>query len=111
MERGEFINAGVILFARTARFLDARVALDRDRVRMLFPSADLSAIEEYLRLIPKICAGGKEMGPIGELPQHERWYWLASPRSTMIQISETHSGICENPSEELNHLMKALVLL
>ncbi len=110
VDRAEFINAGVILFARTIRFLDARIFLDRDRLRMLFPNADITEIEHHLTLIPKICAGGKDSGPIGELPQYERWHWLVAPRSTIIQTSETHSGICEDPSIALSRLMQSLVL-
>lgn len=109
VERSEFINAGVILYARTQRFLDARIAFDRDRLRALFPDAAIAEIEQYLDLIPKICKGGEGAGPIGELPQHERWHWLVAPRSTIIQTSEVHSGFCEGPSVELDHLMKMLV--
>jgi hypothetical protein len=110
MERAEFINAGVIVFARTLRYLDARAHLDIERVRSLYPDIDIAEIERHLSLIPKICEGGVSAGPIGELPQHERWHWLVSPRSTMIQTSEVHSGICTDPAEELEHLMKSLVL-
>lgn len=110
VERAEFINAGVIVFARTLRYLDARAHIDLDRLRSLYPDVDITEIERHLLLIPKICEGGVSAGPIGELPQHERWHWLVSPRSTMIQTSEVHSGICADPAEELEHLMKSLVL-
>ena len=110
VERAEFINAGVIVFARTLKYLDARAHLDLERLRSLFPEADISEIEHHLSLIPKICAGGNAAGPIGELPQHERWHWLVAPRSTVIQTSETHSGICTDPARELEHLMNTLVL-
>ena len=110
VERAEFINAGVIVFARTLRYLDARIALDRDRLYALNPNTDIAEIERHLDLIPKICAGGNIGGPIGELPQHERWHWLVSPRSTVIQTSAVHPGICDDPAAELDHLMKSLVL-
>ncbi len=106
VERAEFINAGIILFARTIRFLEARVELDHGRLLALFPHVDIEEIERHLALIPKICVGGTDAGPIGEFPQHERWHWLVSPRSTIIQTSETHSGICLEPSDELGHLMR-----
>jgi hypothetical protein len=109
VERSEFINAGVILYARTQRFLDARIAFDRERLRALFPDAAIAEIEQHLALIPKICMGGESAGSIGELPQHERWHWLVAPRSTVIQTSDVHSGFCEEPAEELEHLMKMLV--
>ena len=109
VERSEFINAGVILYARTQRFLDARIAFDRERLRALFPDAAIAEIEQHLALIPKICMGGESAGSIGQLPQHERWHWLVAPRSTVIQTSDVHSGFCEEPAEELEHLMKMLV--
>jgi hypothetical protein len=109
IDRSEFINAGVIVFARTMRFLDACVALDRARLLELFPTADTAEIERHLELIPNICAGGSSAGPIGELPQHERWHWLVSPRSTVIQVSPVHSGLTDNPQRELDRLMKSLV--
>ncbi|HET6400336.1 MAG TPA: DUF3037 domain-containing protein [Candidatus Kapabacteria bacterium] len=109
VERSEFINAGVILYARTQRFLDARISFDRERLRALFPDAAIAEIEQHLALIPKICMGGDSAGPIGELPQHERWHWLVAPKSTVIQMSEVHSGFCEDPAAELDHLMRTLV--
>ena len=109
VERSEFINAGVILYARTQRFLDARISFDRDRLHALFPDAAVAEIEQHLALIPKICVGGEAAGSIGELPQHERWHWLVAPKSTVIQMSEVHSGFCEEPAAELDHLMKTLV--
>ena len=110
IERSEFINAGVIVFARTLRYLDARIALDPARLNVLYPNADLAEIERHLELIPKICAGGASAGPIGELPQHERWHWLVAPRSTVIQVSPVHSGITDNPDRELERLMKSLII-
>ena len=109
VDREEFINVGVIVFARTIKYLDARIALDRDRLRALAPTVDLAEIERHLDQIPKICAGAPDAGPIGELPQHERWHWLVSPKSTVIQMSSVHSGLCGSPAEELEHLMQMLV--
>ena len=109
VERSEFINAGIILFARTVRYLDARIAFDPERLKKLFPNADLAEIEQHLALIPKICAGGNSAGAIGELPQHERWHWLVAPRSTVIQTSEVHSGVCADPAKEIEHLLRVLV--
>jgi hypothetical protein len=110
VERSEFINAGVIVFARTLRYLDAKLSLDIARLRALHSSIDTAEVEQHLALIPKICAGAKDAGPIGELPQHERWHWLVAPRSTILQTSAVHSGMTDNPQAELEQLMKTLVL-
>ena len=97
VEREEFINAGVILFCRTRRFLGARIALDRERLAALAPSLDLGEVERQLGLIALICSGDPAGGPIAELPASGRFHWLVSPRSTVIQISPVHSGLCQDP--------------
>ena len=109
VERGEFVNAGVIVFCRELQFLDARVTLDRARVAVLFPDADLALIEEHLGAVPRICAGGDGSGPIGRLSQPERFHWLVAPRSTMLQVSPVHVGITDDPSRTLEELMQRMV--
>ena len=109
VERGEFLNAGVILFCSTLGYLDARVALDRERLLMLNPSIDLDLVQSYLEAIPKICAGGGEEGSIGSLPQRARFHWLVAPRSTVIQTSEVHSGVSDDPKAALESLFEKLV--
>lgn len=109
VEREEFVNAGVILFCLERDYLDARVELDRDRVHALFPGADLGTIDEHLRVIPLICAGGAGAGPIGRLGLRERFHWLVAPRSTVLQVSPVHSGLCEDPVQAIERLMDELV--
>jgi hypothetical protein len=111
VERGEFVNAGVILFCRTRRFLAARLALDTTRLIALAPLVNISAVEQYLALIPLICMGGPEAGPIGQLPLAERFHWLVAPRSAMIQTSPVHSGLCDDPVVALDRLLERLVRL
>jgi hypothetical protein len=109
VEREEFVNAGVILLCLERQFLDAHVRLDRARVAALFPDADLPAIDEHLQAIPRVCAGGEGSGPIGRLSLRERFHWLVAPRSTVIQVSAVHAGLCDDPAEELARLMATLV--
>ncbi len=112
VEREEFINAGVILFCRARRFLGARIALDRERLMALDPTVDLALIERCLALIPLICEGGPEAGPIGRLEQAERFHWLSSPRSSSIQPSPVHTGLChEHPAVVLDRLLETMVLV
>jgi hypothetical protein len=111
VERGEFVNAGVILFCRTRRFLAARLALDTTRLIALAPLINISAVEQYLALIPLICMGSPEAGPIGQLPLAERFHWLVAPRSAMIQTSPVHSGLCDDPVVALDRLLERLVRL
>jgi Protein of unknown function (DUF3037) len=109
VERGEFVNAGVILFSRTARFLDARVELDAARLAALDSSIDCDVVQSYLDAIPRICAGGPDAGPIGLLSQSERFHWLVAPRSTIIQTSPVHSGVHADLAAALTHLFEKLV--
>ncbi|HJQ40518.1 MAG TPA: DUF3037 domain-containing protein [Thermoanaerobaculia bacterium] len=109
VERGEFVNAGVILFSRTARFLDSRIALDAARLSTLAPSIDCDVVQSYLDAIPRICAGGPDAGPIGLLSQSERFHWLVAPRSTIIQTSPVHSGVNADLPAALVHLFEKLV--
>ncbi|HEX3067351.1 MAG TPA: DUF3037 domain-containing protein [Thermoanaerobaculia bacterium] len=109
VDRGEFLNAGVIVFSPTAGFLDCRIELDHARLLALAPSIDAGVVESYLEAIPKICAGGGEAGSIGDLPQRARFHWLVAPRSTVIQTSAVHSGVHEDPKAALEGLFEKLV--
>lgn len=108
-EREEFINAGVILLCRTQRFLGCRIALDEARLLALAPDVDLETVRAHLDLMPRICAGGPEAGEIGALEQPERFRWLASPRSTVVQVSPVHSGLCHDPQAALDDLFAKMV--
>ena len=109
VDREEFINVGVVLFCLTMRFLGARVELDERRLLALAPEVDLSVVRSHLEALPRICAGGADAGPIGQLPQKERWHWLVAPRSTILQTSPVHSGLCEDPAAALESLMDRMV--
>jgi hypothetical protein len=107
VEREEFMNVGVILFCRTRRFLDARIALDRQRLATLAPDFDADEAQAHLDLILQICKGGQD--PIGRLSQAERFHWLVTPRSTSIQVSPVHTGLCVDPAAALDHLFETMV--
>jgi hypothetical protein len=109
VERGECLNAGVILLCRPKRFLAARVELDRARLAALAPDVDPAAIQSHLDGIVRIARGDRDAGPIAALGQGERFHWLVAPSSTVIQPSEVHTGLCDDPGEELDHLVERLV--
>ncbi len=109
VERGEQINVGVILSCEDLDFLDARIEVDDAVVLALDPTIDLETMRGNLEMIPVICRGGVEAGPIGELPARGRFRWLVSPRSTIIQPSDVHTGRTSDPAACLDHLMESLV--
>jgi Protein of unknown function (DUF3037) len=109
VDREEFINVGVLLYCLSKGFLGARVELDEKRLLAVAPEVDLGLVRTHLASLPRICAGGAEAGPIGQLSQKERWHWLVAPRSTILQTSPVHSGLCENPEASLEALMDSMV--
>jgi len=109
VEREEFVNAGVILSCPPQRFLDAQVDLDEARLRAIDPGVDLDEVHRHLDAIRRICAGGDDAGPIGRLPARERFHWITSPRSTIIQCSPVHTGQCDEPAVALDRLVDAMV--
>jgi len=111
IERGERINAGIVLRCRPLRFLGARVFLDRTRLEALFPACDADEIEAHLRSIERIAAGDEAAGPIARLAPAERFHWLVAPASTVIQPSRPHTGLTADPAATLEHLFATLVLL
>jgi hypothetical protein len=111
VERGEMVNAGVILFCLERDFLQARVEVNEPRLRALWPEIDLELVRQHLEAIPKICAGSPEAGPIARLSLRERFHWLVAPRSTMIQVSPVHAGLCDTPERALDELFCQAVQL
>jgi hypothetical protein len=109
VERGECVNAGVVLFCRPRHFLAARIALAEARLRALAPDVDLPAVRGHLEAIERIAAGDPAAGPIAALPPSERFHWLVAPSSTIIQSSPVHTGLSDDPARELEHLVARLV--
>jgi hypothetical protein len=110
VERGETINAGIVLLCRPKRFLGASVALDEPRLRALDPACDPAEVREHLEAIERIAAGDPAGGPIAGLTQGERFHWLVAPSSTIIQPSDVHTGLTDDPTATLEHLFATLVL-
>lgn len=109
VEREEFLNAGVILFCLEQRFLGARVEYPGGRLRCIWPAVDADAARAHLDAVCRICRGDADAGPIAQLSKRERFHWLVAPRSTIIQISPVHSGLCEDAEAKLNQLYEQLV--
>ena len=109
VERGECLNAGVVLLCRPRRFLAAVTALDAGRLAALAPGVDVGTVETHLAAIERIAAGDPSAGPIARLGQGERFHWLVAPSSTVIQPSEVHTGLTDDPAAELDHLVERLV--
>lgn len=109
VERGECLNVGVVLLCRPRRFLGARVHLDEARLAAFAPQLDPALVRPHLEAIERVAAGDPSGGPIARLGRAERFHWLVAPASTIIQVSDVHTGLCEDPASELDHLVATLV--
>ena len=109
VERGEMVNVGVILSCPDVEFLDARIEVDEARLLALDDTLDMATVRAHLATIPAICAGQADAGPIAGLPQRQRFHWLVSPRSTVIQMSPVHTGRTGNPGRCLERLVNRMV--
>jgi hypothetical protein len=109
VERGEFVNAGIILSCDVERVLQARIELDEAALMALDAGVDLELVRSTLATIPAICAGGVDAGTIGKLSARERFHWLVSPKSTIVQTSPVHTGRCTDLYAALEHLMNRMI--
>jgi hypothetical protein len=106
VERQEFINAAVVVFCLEKRYLDARVHFDSERLKALWPELDINLVRQHLEAVPRICSGDSTAGPVACLSQRERFHWLVAPRSTLIQPSPVHTGICDETGGLIDRLAK-----
>ncbi|QIP11358.1 DUF3037 domain-containing protein [Spirosoma aureum] len=110
VDRDEFLNVGVILYCRGQGFLQTMFELNGERLRAFSTELDLQELDERLRAFQRICAGRAEGGTIGNLPIAERFRWLTATRSTVVQTSPVHPGLCADAAETLARLFAQQVL-
>ena len=109
VEREEFFNVGVVLFCPQQKFLEARIHLDTAKLAAFAPELAVNEVQHRLDAVLKICAGDLAAGPIAQLSQRARFHWLVSPRSTLVQVSAVHAGICGEPQKVLERLFREQV--
>ncbi len=109
VERGEALNAGIVLMSRPLRYLGARTELDAAVLAALAPDCDPEIVRDHLALVVRIAEGDHTAGPIAVLSAPERFHWLVSPSSTIIQPSPVHTGLTADPAATLDHLFRTLV--
>ena len=109
VHRGEFVNVGVVLHARTTEFLGMRAVTDASALRTLVPDADVELLSRYLITHEGITRGDPACGPVALLPPSERFHWLSAPRSDLLQSSPVHEGLCQDPARALEELFAEFV--
>lgn len=109
VEREEFINAGVILYCKQQNFLEMKFEIDKDRLKSFSSNINIGEITQHLEAFCKICASTSDSGEIGKLSMPERFRWLTGSRSTVIQASKVHPGLCENAGTMLEELFNTMV--
>ena len=105
VERGEAINAGVLVYSKPFRYLGCRMELDEPRLLTLNPGTDVTAVRAALGAFERACTEG----PLADRPLGERFRWLTAPRSAIVQPGPVHGGITADPAAELDRLFTALV--
>ncbi|WP_420151001.1 DUF3037 domain-containing protein [Spirosoma sp.] len=109
VERQEFINVGIIVYCRAQRFLQTLTALNEGRLQAFSSRLDMDELKARLGAFERICAGHTDSGPIGKLPIAERFRWLTATRSTVVQTSPVHPGLCDDAGQTLARLLAQLV--
>lgn len=109
VDRGECLNAGVVLYSRPRRYLGVRTVLDAVRLRALWPQLDLDAVQRHLDILGLVAEGDSAGGPIAALPPAERFGWLTAPASTIVQPGPVHAGLSPDPAATLDALFRKLV--
>lgn len=109
VDRGECLNAGVVLYSRPRRYLGVRTVLDAVRLRALWPQLDLDAVQRHLDILGLVAEGDPAGGPIAALPPAERFGWLTAPASTIVQPGPVHAGLSPDPAATLDALFRKLV--
>lgn len=109
VEREEFLNVGVVLYCSKQKFLKIKYNIDENRVAALCMGCDIHLVKEYIKAFEQVANGNKNSGAIGKLPIAERFRWLTATRSTMVQTSKVHPGLCDNAGEMLEKLFEQLV--
>ncbi|HEY0750792.1 MAG TPA: DUF3037 domain-containing protein [Chitinophagaceae bacterium] len=109
VDREEFLNVGIILFCKKQGYLKCKYELDRNKLQHVFPELELDEAEAHLESFRKICDGSPDSGPIGQLDLPSRFRWLTAKRSTIVQTSQTHPGLCTDMDKNLEHLFETLV--
>jgi hypothetical protein len=110
VERGEAVNAGVVVFCRRRRFLKALVHVDEQRLRALAPGIDLQGLQQHLDGLVRVAAGDPAAGAIAAMDQSDRFGFLTAASSTLVQPSPIHTGFCDDPEATLRRLFERLVV-
>lgn len=109
-DREEFLNIGVILYCPSKEFLNMTFVLNSNRLKTVYDEADLEQLETYLAAFKEVCCGTSENSPIAKLDLASRFRWLTATRSTIVQTSKVHPGLCNDPMEKLQQLHAQLVV-
>ena len=110
VEREEFFNIGVLLFSKRKKFLGVKYHIDKKKLAAFSEDLDFAMLNKHLKAWELVCKGSPEGGTIGQFELSDRFRWLAASRSTIIQSSKTHPGLCEDPEDELEVLFNTFVL-
>lgn len=110
VEREEFVNAGIVVFCKRKRFIKVLFTVDVAKLTCLSADLDIDQLRLNLESFEKIARGAKDGGPIALLEVPERFRWLTAVRSSVIQTSRPHPGLCDDPEAKAKMLFEEMVL-
>jgi hypothetical protein len=110
VDREEFLNVGIVLSCIDHHFLDTRISLNPAKLQVLAPEIDLELVTRHLNAYARVAAGDPAAGPVASLNRRQRFHWLTAPRSTILQVSPVHTGLCRDPRVTIDELFQRLVL-
>lgn len=110
VEREEFVNVGVILYCKQQKFLQIKCSINEGRIRAFCPELDIDELKEHMNALQQICQGTQAGGPIARLDMPSRFRWITATRSTVVQASKVHPGLCDDATETLDKLYNQMVL-
>lgn len=110
VEREEFLNVGIIVFCKRQKFIKVLYTINDAKLRLIAPDLDIDQIRLNLESFEKIGNGAKNGGPISRLEVPERFRWLTAVRSSVIQTSRPHPGLCTDLDNRVQKLFEDMVL-
>lgn len=110
VEREEFLNVGIILFCKRAKFIKCKFQIDTEKLSLFSSELEFEEIEKNLQAFEKICSGSKDGGPVALWEDSDRFRWLTAQRSSSLQTSRPHNGFSDDLDATLKRLFGELVL-
>ena len=110
VEREEFINVGLAMMCKRRRWIKVAIAIPEGKLCAMCPDTDKEILSHQLQSFIDIAEGKRGAGPVAQYPVEERFRWISAVKSSVIQTSRPHPGVCEDLDATFSRLFEELVL-